>query len=223
MSTSLIIIIMITILLYGLILELNKLKKTYHKIDFAGEYRNKYITLVDNYYDQDDNSLISETTLISNHYWLTLNVYKIQQHLGRFGLKNYQPPFHQIMHINYPIIENTIPKFRNGSKLNSLELCAVEDSLNNYIGFMQEISKETKQHLKNPLIWFREGLKSIISIPLMLLYWFGILNEQSTNSITNNVIYKTFSGVTALCTFLGTIVTIAVGYDETLEFVIRMF
>jgi len=76
--------------------------------------------------------------------------------------------------------------------------------------------------LKNPLIWFREGFREILSVPIFILSWFGIISNRTLNSIKNSLIYKVISGFIALVTLISGIVTIVVGYDQTIEFINRI-
>jgi len=71
-------------------------------------------------------------------------------------------------------------------------------------------------------VWFREGFREILSVPIFILSWFGIISNRTVNSIKDSLIYKVISGLIALVTLISGVVTIVVGYDQTLEFVKRL-
>lgn len=122
---------------------------------------------------------------------------------------------------NYQIIINTIPKFREG-QVESFDVGSVDDCLLRYIGYLEEYQKDTLRDLKNPIIWFREGFREILSIPIFILSWFGIINNRTLYSIKDSLIYKVVSGLFALVTLISGIVTIVLGYEQTLRFINKM-
>lgn len=155
------------------------------------------------------------------YVWLTMNVSKIQNYVGSFGVTAYKPAFQNYMIKDYPIILNTIPKFREG-QVKSLDVGSVDDCLLRYIGYLEDYQKGTQRNLRNPIIWFREGVKEILSMPIFILNWFGIISSRTLNSVKDSLIYKVISGFIALVTLVSGIVTIIVGYDQTLKFINRI-
>ena len=98
----------------------------------------------------------------------------------------------------------------------------MDDCLLRYLGHLEELLKDTQKNLRNPIIWFREGFKEIISIPIFLLNWFGIISNKRLSTIKTSVFYKIITGLIALVTLVSGIVTIVVGYDQTIEFIKNM-
>jgi len=141
--------------------------------------------------------------------------------IGTFGVMSYKPTFQNYMIHNYNIIINTIPKFREGP-IESFDVNSVDDCLLRYLGHLEELSIDTQRNLRNPIIWFREGFKEIISIPIFLLNWFGIISNKRLSSIKASVFYKIITGLIAFVTLVSGIVTIVVGYDQTIEFIKRI-
>lgn len=195
------------------------------KIGFANEYRNKYIEFVNKYNKQNKsfnhfNSSGKVDEVLYN--WLTLKAYNIQITIGSFGIVSYQPPFGGNIIRDYEIIVNVIPKFRN-SQIDILEITTLDDCLVRYIGFTDSDRIDTASKLKNPFIWFREGFKSLLSIPILILNWFGILNNNNVNNIKSSVLYTVISGIIGLTTLISGLVTIIVGFDATAEFLSKLF
>jgi hypothetical protein len=203
--------------------EVNRLhSQSLTEIGFTNEYRSKFIQLHNKYFDSYDSW--SRVGNVDNelYVWLTLNSNKIQSNLGNFGVLDYTSAYRTYKVTNYPVIINTIPKFRDGT-VKHYDSNSLDDCLLRYIGFLHEYEKITSNYLKNPLIWFREGIKKILSAPLLILNSLGLFSQRAVSTITNSLIFKVFAGIAALVTFMSALVTIIVGYDQTKEFILKYF
>jgi hypothetical protein len=231
MITAIIISGILVIFIIGFVQVYNRHNRVVKKIDFAGEYRNKFVEFANKYFKTHDRWSRSGDLDGELYVWLTMNVSKIQSYVGSFGVMSYKPAFQNYMINNYQIIINTIPKFREG-QVESFDVGSVDDCLLRYIGHLEEYQKDTQRNLRNPIIWFREGFREILSIPIFILSWFGIISNRTLNSIKDSLIYKVTlnsikdsliykvtSGLIALVTLVSGIVTIIVGYDQTLKFI----
>lgn len=218
MITAIIISGILVIFVIGFVQVYSRHNRIVKKIDFAGEYRNKFFEFSNKYFKTHDRWSRSGDLDGELYVWLTMNVSKIQNYVGSFGVMSYKPAFQNYMINNYQIIINTIPKFREG-QVESFDVGSVDDCLLRYIGYLEEYQKDTLRNLKNPIIWFREGFREILSIPIFILSWFGIISNRTLNSIKDSLIYKVVSGLFALVTLISGIVTIIVGYDQTLKFI----
>ena len=221
MITTLIILGILTVFIIGFVQVYNRHSGVVEKIDFAVEYRNKFVKFTNKYFQTHDRYSRSSDFDGELYVWLTMNVSKIQNYVGSFGVVSYKPASQNYMINNYQIIINTIPKFREGRVWN-FDVGAVDDCLLRYIGYLKEYSKDTLKNLRNPIVWFREGFRKILSVPIFILSWFGIISNRTVNSITDSLIYKVIAGLFALVTLVSGLVTIVVGYEQTLEFVSRL-
>lgn len=220
MITTLIILSILTVFIIGFVQVYNRHSRVVKKIEFAGEYRNKFYDFATKYFENYDRWSRSGNLDGELYVWLTMNVSKIQNYVDSFGVMSYKPAFQNYMINNYQIIINTIPKFREG-QVENFDVGAVDDCLLRYIGYLEEYSKDTLKNLRNPIVWFREGFREILSVPIFILSWFGIISNRTVKSIKDSLIYKVISGFIALVTLVSGLVTIVVGYDQTLEFVNR--
>lgn len=218
MISFIIILSILTVFIIGFVQVYNRHNRVVKKIDFVGEYRNKFVKFSNKYFENYDRWSRSGNFDGEQYVWLTMNVSRIQNYVGTFGIMDYIAPFQTYKVSNYQIIINTIPKFRDGS-IKDFDVNSVDDSLLRYIGYLDEYQKDTQRNLKNPIIWFREGFREILSIPIFILSWFGIISNRTLNSIKDSLIYKVISGLIALVTLISSIVTIIVGYDQTLKFI----
>jgi len=218
MITALIILGILTVFIIGFVQVYNRHSRVVKKIDFAGEYRNKFIEFSNKYFETYDHWSRAGDFNRQLYVWLTMNVNKIQGNLGTFGIIDYITLF-QTYRVS--IVINTIPKFRDGT-VKDFDVNSVDDCLLRYIGYLEESSQDTQKNLKNPIVWFREGFREVLSIPIFVLNWFKIISNRTVNSIKDSLIYNVLSGLIALVTLVSGLVTIVVGYDQTLEFVNRL-
>lgn len=221
MITTLIILGIMALLVVGFFQVYNLHSEVDKKITFANEYRNKFNQLTNKYFKTYDNWSRSGNFDRELYVWLTMNVNLMQEYLGSHGVMEYIAPFQTYRISNYQIVINTIPKFRDGS-VKDFDINSVDDCLLRYIGYLEGIINKNKKNLKNPIIWFREGFREVLSIPIFILNWFGIISSRTVSSIKNSLIFKAISGLISLITLISSIVTIIVGKDQTIEFIHKL-
>jgi len=222
MITGIIISSIVLIFTLGFAQVYNNHKGVAKKINFSIEYRNKFIEFSSKYFKTQDQW--SETGDVDSdlYIWLTMNVSRIQNYTGSFGVMSYKPAFQNYMINKYQIIINTIPKFREG-QVAKVDAGSVDDCLLRYIGYLEENQKSIQRELRNPIIWFREGIRQILSVPVFFLNWFGIISSRTLNSVKDSLIFKVVSGLIAFVTLVSGVVTIIVGYEDTLKFILKIF
>jgi hypothetical protein len=115
-----------------------------------------------------------------------------------------------------------LPKFRDRTIV-QFEIHSVDDCLLRYIGNLEDIIKAIRKKLHNPIIIFQEGIQIIISFPLYLLSWFGIIPEKIIAKTKDNLFYKILAGIAGFVTFLSGLVTIILGKDQMIEFIKGLF
>jgi len=220
MVTTFIILGIFIVFVIGFIKISKTLSRVIKEIEFANEYRNKFVDFVNKYIQNND--MRSQSGNLDNHLyvWLTKNVNKIQNNLGSMGEMTFKPAGQNYFVPNYEIIINTIPRFRTG-RVEAFEINSVDDCLLRYIGQHEENRKEIVPFLKNPIIWFREGFKEILSLPLLILNWFGIFKLRTVNRIKNSLIYKIIAGFLAFVSLVSGLITIILGYNQTINLINR--
>ena len=117
---------------------------------------------------------------------------------------------------------NTLPKFRSG-QIENFDVNSTDDCLLRYLGVIEKALISIRKKIKNPIVWFKEGFQEIISLPLYIFNWFGILSDNSVSKLTTNAIFKIFSGIGGLVAFASGIVTIVQGKDQIISFINKIF
>lgn len=217
-AKTIIILGLVSIFIIGLIALFIRLFRVAKKIEFAGEYRNKFIEFANKFVKTYDRFGSSGDFDGEMYVWLTMNVTKIQDMLGSFGIMTFKPAFANYMVNEYQIIANALPKFREG-KIDNFDVNSVDDCLLRFLGNLEDYKVDIIKKMKNPFVWFREGFNEIFRLPILLFYWFGIFGQRTMNTIISSLLFKLISGLFALTAFISSVVTIIIGYDKTLEII----
>lgn len=159
------------------------------------------------------------------YVWLTQNVSKIQRELGFNGVVyNYHPPYANYIYPEYQLLVNTLPQIRVGQAYNQ-DIASCEDALLRQMGSLQEMKENYLKYIKNPFVWLRVGVNLIITLPLRMAYWFGVLNYKVLEKFTNNILVKILSFMIAIVGLLSSVITIVMGWKDFVslikEFVVR--
>lgn len=219
MTVIVVIIILIIIVIGGVVNYRSYLRYT-ADLNFIIDYRNQFQEFSDSYFTNELHFM--NTELFGEKYiWLTKHVNKVQMLLGGSGVINYIGPFQSYQVKNYQVLINTLPKYRDGT-IKQFDAFSADDSLLRYIGILEDAIEKTKKRLKNPFKLFGDGIHEIISFPIYLLNWFGLLQDRSTKKIVSNSIYLFFTGFVSLITLISGVVTIIQGKEKTIEFFDRI-
>lgn len=97
MITIFIILGILCIAVIGFVLVYNRHSRVIKRIEFAGEYRNKFIEFANKYFKNYDRWSRSGDFDGELYVWLTMNVSKIQNYVGSFGEMTYKPAFQNYM------------------------------------------------------------------------------------------------------------------------------
>ena len=181
-----------------------KLQNIEKDLNFLTDYRNKFVEMTNKYYENKslDNQLYTYLIEKSN---------KTELLLGQSGRVHYMPPFVNYTIPDYPIVLNTIPKFKTGA-LQNFDISSSDNALVRKIGILKE-RQESLINTDNLKTWFQIGSQAILSFPISLLSFFGIVTTNTLQSITASTIFKVINGIVWLLAFLGTIITIFTGWD----------
>ena len=125
---------------------------------------------------------------------------------------------------NYQVIVNLLPELRRAKTENRLfrdaeiyrehaSMCL--DVLVRYLGVIERRLQSAKDELRNPFIWLRQGVQSILLLPAYFLHWSGLLGASTLGTLTKNLFVKSISAIVAVVGLLSGLVTVAVGWEQT--------
>lgn len=89
-----------------------------------------------------------------------------------------------------------------------------DDSLNRHSGNLdRKISKATTGRF-NPIVWFGYGIKAILRLPVKVLVWLNVVNENTETRISGGRLFHLVNMIITLIGFVSAIMTIALGWDQ---------
>lgn len=188
-----------------------KIKEREFSVNFLNKYR------------EFSNQLMNDNFNNENYQWLKLNSAKMQKQMGVYGVVHaYKPAFSNYIYNNYEIIINGISHIRDlysetfdfglGRKVVFDEITGIDDVLLIYMGAIDNEIEVNMSEIKNPMIWLREGVRLIVTLPISLMYWSGLIRYSTYNSLSNNFFTKFISFLVVVIGLVSSIVTIATGY-----------
>jgi hypothetical protein len=100
--------------------------------------------------------------------------------------------------------------FQNDAAINQY-ISVIRDAIVRYLGTLEEKDDQLRRHLKNPLVWYREGVGVLILSPLLLLAALGLIALGRVWRLAENPLVRTVVVVAALVGLVSSCVTIVVG------------
>ena len=58
-----------------------------------------------------------------------------------------------------------------------------DDMFIRHLGTLKEAEKSIRKNLVNPFSCFSAGIKFIVSLPILLLHWFGFISDETTRKM----------------------------------------
>ncbi len=207
------------IVIIGFVYKEVELAHNNERLNFTRDYRNKFITYV--------NSIVSNHTFDQKLYYeLTSDVNKMQYELGADGvyahltdnLKGYSVK-------NYQLLINFLPETRNilndidniimqNRYMQSIQSC--DDMFIRHIGTLNQLDEQIRKNLYNPFSNFAQGIRFFVSLPWLILNWFGFISIETKRKITGNFIIKLLNFLVTIVGFASNIIAIFVGWEPFL-------
>lgn len=198
----------------GLIYKLNLYFSTLRNYNELAEYTSKFISYLNNLYSSKtiplDNSTYVELLTKSAH---------IQNLLGDVGRIDYREPFANYVIRNLQVVVNFIPHLQN-PQYKDEEFRLLQSVLLIRIGQYEELLNQIKKDIKNPLILLREGIQFIVTLPISLMYWTGLIQYSTKSKIYNSFFIKFVSFIIVFLGLISSIITIISGWN-TMDFIIK--
>ena len=207
------------IVIIGFVYKKVELAHNNERLNFTRDYRNKFITYV--------NSIVSNHIFDQKLYYeLTSDVNKMQYELGADGvyahltdnLKGYSVK-------NYQLLINFLPETRNilndinniimqNRYMQSIQSC--DDMFIRHIGTLNQLDEQIRKNLYNPFSNFAQGIRFFVSLPWLILNWFGFISIETKRKITGNFIIKLLNFLVTIVGFASNIIAIFVGWEPFL-------
>lgn len=89
-----------------------------------------------------------------------------------------------------------------------------DDMFVRHLGSLELAEKNMKKSIYNPFADFAEGVKLIISLPVLLLKWFGFISAERSRKIKKNPILKIINFIVTTVGFVSGIMAIIMGWND---------
>ncbi|MBE8564074.1 MULTISPECIES: hypothetical protein [Vibrio] len=193
------------------------------KIEFVVDFNSKFVT----YWNSKGQDRSAFGLLIRHSN-------KMQNNLGNQGVAaKFKPPYLNVVYQDYPIIINMLPSlddalstpgFMGGIGDDAVQYAkAIEQTLLRHIGSLEANDETLVKQLRNPVIWLREGIRSVLSLPVHFVSWFGLISATTAIKITSSWIFRFLSGFTGLIGLFSAIMGIALGWEEFVKMASKFF
>ncbi|WCK57342.1 hypothetical protein PP175_29570 (plasmid) [Aneurinibacillus sp. Ricciae_BoGa-3] len=212
--------IIIFVCVLGLLRNFNKYKDITKKNEFTTQFLSAYREFC--------SDLAKNCVQIDKYEWLKINSVKIQKMMGKYGIADtYQPAGVTYLLRDYAIILNGISEVYELSRrmyqgigspldfeISMFQESArmIDDSLLMYYGVLKNDSEDKLKELINPFIWLRDGVRGIVTFPIYLLYWSGLMQYATYNKVNNNFVVKFISLIFSVLGVVSSVVTVVTGY-----------
>ncbi|MGG3269864.1 hypothetical protein ABEP16_13205 [Priestia aryabhattai] len=217
----LIIIVILSLLgFFKLVLDIRKIGNLREfSVDFVNMFRKLINQLQNNNFDSE------------LYQSLRLKSAEMQTIMGNYGVaRKYKPAGANYIYNNYEIVVNGLAEIRNlhiqmaGGFDSSFEkrmlaesASMIDDVLITYIGVLNTQQKKLIIEIKNPFILLREGVRLIVTSPISLIYWSGLIRYRTYDSLSNNIFVKLISVIIGLVGLISSIITIVTGYNPFMD------
>lgn len=220
------VLIVIGIIILGFIMKLIELSDIFKRINFTDNYRNKFINLI--------NEIISNNNFNQQLYYeLTSDVNSMQYELGSDGIYAYVADnLKGFSTRNYQLLINFLPEVRNilNEQDNMVMMNRYHQSINNcddmfirHLGTLRGFEQNIRKNMFNPFSCFSDGIKFIVSLPILLLNWFGFISNENTRKAKHSWIVKLLNFIFTLIGFISAVMTIVIGWEDFLHKVCNIF
>ena len=206
-------------MIVGFIERIVLIKRFKQRLEYTLEYREKFIKFCNK---TMETGKISD----SNYNFLVKDVNKIQMELGLDGIVSvYRDPLAGFQMNNYPIFLNFFNELRIemnawglfNDRLNLL-IGWADEALLKHAGSLEEHVKVEKRSIKNPVYCFSKGIGFIVSLPIKLLEWCGILNQTYSNKVISSKLYIIIEKIATAISLVGSIITVIMGWEWFVDF-----
>lgn len=218
--------IIIGIIILGFILKLIELENIIQRLDFTNSYHKKFIDFM-------DEIMLNNSFNQQLYYELTLEVNAMQYELGSDGIIAYMKDnLKGICARDYQLLVNFLPELRDilNCKGNSILMYRYTQSASqcndmfiHHLGALTKEEESIRKNLLNPFSCFANGVRFIVSVPILLFRWFGFISDETAHKASCSWLIKLINIVCTLVGFIGGLMSIIMGWSEFWQMICNIF
>jgi hypothetical protein len=152
--------------------------------------------------------------------WLTRNVNHTHRLLGIDAyFEEFKKPYMGEVIRNFAILPNVLAELRQGDKrIRQYLIMACDDAMLRGIGTIEQRGRELEAERRNPLIWLREGVRFVATLPIRLLLWSGLISESRFEKASGSVLGNILTLLVGLLSLLASIIQITQVWGPLISF-----
>lgn len=152
--------------------------------------------------------------------WLTHNVNHIHQVLGYDGyFREFTTPYTREVFHNYAIIPNLLSELRRGDERTRQHIIMMcDDALLRGMGTIEQRGRELETERRNPLIWLREGVRFVATLPIRLFLWLNFRRESNFEEASGGVFGRILTLLAWLIGLVASIIQIVQAWEPVMAF-----
>lgn len=189
----------------GLIDLISELGRLTTRLQFVVEFQQRWVT----YFQM----LAQGQPAAGDYTWLAMNQPRMSSELGPADLIDYRAPFAQYIVSNYPALMNTLAAARSGRGAHPDMVALVDQLLISKGGVIRHRHSSIAPKLRNPVYLVGRGLRLVVSFPLLLLSWSGLLPAGGLEGARNSLLFRLIQFVAATILVVAGIVTVVIGWS----------
>jgi len=184
----------------GLIDAVIELRTLASRIAFTTEYERRWMTFFPGQAQQD-------------YVWLAEHQTRMTTELGPAERVTYRAPLGLYIFDDYPILTNTLANARGGRGVHPDDVNFVDHLLISWNGVLKEHHASVRSKLKNPIYLIGRGVRFLLSLPLLLLSWSGLVPPRIVDSARASLPFRFVQFIVSLILLLAGIVTLITGWS----------
>ena len=148
--------------------------------------------------------------------WLAEHLHAMTAELGVEDRIIYQRPFGSFVSTNYPMLANTLASTRMSGHIDAQTAELADQALIAHYGALRLRFETVQAELKNPIALVGRGLRFVLSVPLLLLGWLGLLRPASVLKARQSWVFRLAQFVATLAVAGAGVVTVVNGWGAFL-------
>ena len=220
------ILVTLAVIIIGFIVRVINARDISARREFTIRFQNTFVELANSFF---------KTGRMSDELYSKCihDVDAIQAELGYDGIiAGYVDRLHGIKGQNYQLFVNIIPEIREAESVSGNSIMmerasqligTCNDALQRHVGNLDRELEAERKGLFNPFICFREGVRFIIGLPVLILYWSGIVSTRVISTTRISSVFKFISSVITLIGLISSIITILLGWKEASDIIVKLW
>jgi len=126
-----------------------------------------------------------------------------------------------------PVIANMLAELRSSFSHTSFPRAnlpgqygnALIDLIMRHVGEIEDLKREQISRLLNPFIWLREGVRSVLALPLTIMHWLGTVSGQNLQKSMESLFFQALSAVVTITGLAAALIILLIGWRQFAGFI----